>query len=113
MLKKHAMHAHLDTGWNQETEPSPFRYPPHSRPIGRPSLGEAKVADTMVSKSNCPAIWEVIVVDKVGMEVLESKMVAAFNRDQALIKADVQRHFLDEENFQNYTIVTRMIETIC
>lgn len=106
MLKKHAMHAHLDAGWNRETEPSPFRYPPYSRSIGRPSLGEAKVADT-------PAIWEVIVVDKVGMEVLESKMVAALNRDQALIKADVQRHFSDEENFQNYTIVTRMIETIC
>jgi hypothetical protein len=47
------------------------------------------------------------------MKVLESKMVVALNRDQALIKADVHRHFLIEENFQNYTIVTRMIETIC
>ncbi len=105
MLKKHSMHAHLDSGWNRETEPSPFRHPPHSRPIGRPSWGEVKVADT-------PAIWEVIVVDKVKMKVLESKMVVALNRDQALIKADVHRHFLVEENFQNYTIVTRMIETI-
>ena len=106
MLKKHAVHAHLDSGWNWGTEPSPFRYPTHSRPIGRPSWGEAKVADT-------PAIWEVIVVDKAKMKVLESKMVVALNRDQALIKADVHRHFLIEENFQNYTIVTRMIETIC
>ena len=97
---------HLDAGWNRETEPSSFRYPTHSRPIGRPSWGEAEVADT-------PAIWEVIVVDKAKMKVLESKMVVALNRDQALIKADVHRHFLVEENFQNYTIVTRMIETIC
>jgi hypothetical protein len=106
MIKKHDAHAHLDAKWNWETEPIPFQYPAYSRPIGRPSLGEAKVADT-------PAIWEVIVVDKARMKVLESKMVVALNRDQALIKADVHRHFLVEENFKNYTIVTRMIETIC
>lgn len=97
---------HLDAGWSRETEPIPFRYPIYSRSIGMSSLGEANVADT-------PTIWEVIVVDKVKMKVLESKMVVALNRDQALIKADVHRHFLIEENFQNYTIVTRMIETIC
>ena len=97
---------HLDAGWNRETEPIPFRHPVYSMPIGMSSWGEAKVADT-------PAIWEVIVVDKAKMKVLESKMVVALNRDQALIKADVHRHFLIEENFQNYTIVTRMIETIC
>jgi len=97
---------YTDTGWSQETELSTFRYPTYSRPIGRSSSGEAKVADT-------PAIWEVIVVDKAKMKVLESKMVVALNRDQALIKADVHRHFLIEENFKNYTIVTRMIETIC
>lgn len=97
---------HLDAGWNRETEPIPFRYPVYSRSIDMSSLGEANVADT-------PAIWEVIVVDKVKMKVLESKMVVALNRDQALIKADVHRHFIVEENFQNYTIVTRMIETIC
>jgi hypothetical protein len=96
---------HIDAGWDRETEPNPFRCPIYSRPIGRPPLGEAKVADT-------PAIWEVIVVDKAKMKVLESKMVVALNRDQALIKADVHRHFIVEENFKNYTIVTRMIETI-
>jgi hypothetical protein len=97
---------HLDAGWNRETEPIPFRYPVYSSLIGMSSSGEVKVDDT-------PAIWEVIVVDKVRMKVLESKMVVALNRDQALIKADVHRHFIIEENFQNYTIVTRMIETIC
>lgn len=108
MNKKHDALAYLDAKWNWETEPIPFQYPAYSRPIGRPSLGEAetKVADT-------PAIWEVIVVDKAKMKVLDSKMVVALNRDQALIKADVHRHFLIEENFQNYIIVTRMIETIC
>ena len=88
--------------WSRETEPFPI----YSRPIGKSSSGEVKVTDT-------PAIWEVIVVDKAKMKVLESKMVVALNRDQALIKADVHRHFLIEENFQNYIIVTRMIETIC
>jgi hypothetical protein len=88
--------------WSRETEPFPI----YSRPISRSSSSEAKVTDT-------PAIWEVIVVDKAKMKVLESKMVVALNRDQALIKADVHRHFLVEEDFKNFTIVTRMIETIC
>ena len=93
---------YTDVGWSRETEPFPI----YSRPIGRSSSNEVKAADT-------PAIWEVIVVDKAKMKVLESKMVVALNRDQALIKADVHRYFLIEEDFKNFTTVIRMIETIC